>query len=163
MPSKLKRSKATKSPPEVWVSPDLMRKLKGAHEDRAGHVPHSPYLALADRFLGIMPGDSSGSKGAPRSGPGHIQKPREATAPPVPARAIAAAAATGAGTGSNTVLGSLPPRIDYPKPPARPAVPKPPKFIMSGLPSRPNPPKLHPPKPPKQSFGYRRRKVDRAE
>lgn len=162
MPSKQKRSKATKSPPEVWVSPDLMQKLKGGHEDRAGHVPHSPYLALADHFLGILPGEGSASKAAQRPGGVHAQKAREAAVSAAePARAMGAAAA--AGGGAEAVLGSLPPRIAYPRPPARPALPKLPKLTLSGPPSRPNPPRLQPPKPPKMSFGYRRRKVDRAE
>ncbi len=166
MPPKKKRSKATKSPPEVWVSPDLMRKLKGADEHRAGPMPHSPYLALADRFLGVLPSESSASKSTARTSAGHgahhaAHKSKEAAPSPEPPRAMAAA--TAAGAGPEAVLSSVPPRILYPKPPVRPAPPKPPKLTRSGPPARPNPPQLHPPKPPKMSFGYRRRKVDRAK
>ncbi len=165
MPPKKKRPKATKSPPEVWVSPDLMRKLKGADEHRAGPMPHSPYLALADHFLGVAPGESAPSKSAHRALPGHgIHKTRESTPAPEPPRALAAAAAAGASSASSeTMLSSVPPRVLYPKPPSRPAAPRPPKLSISGLPARPSPPKLHPPKPPKMSFGYRRAKVDRAK
>ncbi len=162
MPRKEKRPKAAKSPPEVWVSPDLMRKLKGADEHRPGAVPHSPYLALADGFLGVAPSESAGSRSAHRAAPAHpVPRTREAAPAPEPPRAMAAAAAAGAGSGA--MLSSMLPRVLYPKPPARPASPRPPKIVLSGLPARPNPPKLHPPKPPKMSFSYRRQKVDRAK
>ena len=38
--------------PQVWVAPDLMRRMKGADGNRGLPVPQSPYLALADKFLG---------------------------------------------------------------------------------------------------------------
>ena len=157
MPSKGKRSKATKSQPEVWVSPDLMNKLKGTDGHRAGSVPQSPYLALADHFLGLAPSESIAGKTAHRAAPAHLgHKTREAAVPPEPPpRAVAAAAANTAA--SEGVLSSIPPRMVYPKPPARPTPPRPPKLAVARL----NLPKLQPPKPPKMSFGYRRRKVDR--
>lgn len=138
-----------------------MRKLKGADEFRPGPVPQSPYLSLADRFLGVAPSESAAGKGVERPVPGHsVRKTKEAAAAAEPARAMAAAAAAG---GSEGLLSSMPARILYPKPPARPAAPRPPKIARSGPPARPNPPQLRPPKPPKMSFGYRRQKVDRAK
>lgn len=153
MPSKGKRSKATKSQPEVWVSPDLMNKLKGTDGHRAGSMPQSPFLALADHFLGLAPSGSVPGKSGHRAVPAHPgHKTREVTVPPEPPpRAMAAAAA------SERVLSTVPPRMVYPKPPARPTPPRPPKLVVA----RRNLPKLQAPKPPKVSFGYRRRKVDR--
>lgn len=157
MPSKGKRPKATKSQPEVWVSPDLMNKLKGTDGHRAGSMPQSPYLALADHFLGLAPSESGAGKAAHRAAPAHPgHKTREAAeTPEPPPRAMAAAAAAGAA--SEGVLSSIAPRMIYPKPPARPNPPRPPKLAVARL----NVPKLQAPKPPKMSFGYRRRKVDR--
>lgn len=157
MPPKRKR-KATKAPPEVWVSPDLMQKLKGVDGHRGVHVPQSPFLALADRFLGMAPGESAG-KPAHRASAAHpASRTREAAAAPEPPTRVMAAAA-GAGTGPDGVSTTLPPRPTYPHPPLRSAPPRPPKLAVS----RPNPPKLQPPKPPKLSFAYRRRKVDPVE
>jgi hypothetical protein len=158
MPPRRKRPKATKSQPEVWVSPDLMSTLKGAGGHRGVPLPQSPYLLLADRFLGLGPDGTVVSKPAHRAASGNSgHKPRESAAAPEPApRAMAAAAA---GAGSDGVVSSIPPRIVYPKPPARPAPPKPPRLTVA----RPNLPRLQPPKPPKMSFAYRRRKVDPAK
>ena len=159
MSSKRKRPKAAKSQPEVWVSPDLMDKLKGTDGHRGVPLPQSPYLVLADRFLGFLPSESA-SKPPHRAAAQPAHKTREVAAPEPPPKAMAAAAAAGAGP---EMLSSVPPRMSYPKPPARPQPPKPPKLAISKLPARPNLPKLHPPRPPKLSFGYRRPKVDRSE
>ena len=163
MGPKKRYPKSTEKQPEVWVSPDLMQKLKGADGNRGVPVPQSPYLVLADHFLGLLPNESAmPSKTAQhRVAPSHpVHKTRDAApAPEPPPRAMAAAAGAGAADG---VLNAMPPRIVYPKPPARPASPPPPKLAASRPPARPHVPKLQPPKPPRLSFGYRR-KVDRTK
>ena len=155
MGPKKKRPKSTEKQPEVWVSPDLMQKLKGVNGNRGVPVPQSPYLVLADRFLGLLPNESAMPSKTThhRSAPTHpAHKTREAApVPEPPARAMAAAAAAGAADG---LLSSIPPRVVYPKPPARPSTPLPPKLVAS---------RLNPPKPQKLSFGYRRREVDRTK
>lgn len=166
MASKKMRTKAAGRQPEVWVAPDLMQRLKGADGNRGVPVPQSPYLMLADEFLGVMPHESAASRHAHRSAPGHgahKNRESEASAEAAP-RAMAAAAGVAAG-GSVThgLLANVLPRVTYPKPPARPVVPHPPKLSASRPPARPSPPKLRAPKPPKLSFGYRRRKVDPAK
>lgn len=156
MPDKRKRSKSAKGESEVWVSPDLMLKLKGAEGNRGVPLPQSPYLVLADRFLGLVQADGASPRHrAATTHAGH--KSRENVAAPEPPRRVIAASAA-AGAGSEGVLSSIPPRMLYPKPPLRPASPKPPKLSLSRPPARPNLPKLKPPKPPKLSFGYLRRK-----
>lgn len=155
MPRKKKRSNAAKGQPEVWVSADLMHKLKGPGGSRGAHVPQSPYLLLADRFLGLTPNDVVVGKATHRTPTPHIHKPKEPpAAPEAPLRAMAAAAAT------DGVLSTAMPRMVYPKPPTRLAPPKPPRMLLSRPPARPKLPKLQPPKPPKVSFGYRSRKSD---
>lgn len=154
MPQKRKRPKP-KAPPQVWVSPDLMLKLKGAEGNRGVPLPQSPYLVLADHFLGLVPSDAASPRHRPASG--HVaHKSRESAPPEPPLRALAASAA--AGTGPEGVISSIPPRMAYPKPPQRPAPPKPPKLSLSRPPARPKLPQLKPPKPPKLSFGYLRSK-----
>ncbi len=158
MPKK-KRPKAAKGPPEVWVSPDLMLKLKGAGGTRGVPMPQSPYLALADRFLGLLPHESVAGKTAHRPAPHPTHKTKQATtATEPPPRAMVAAAGA---TEPDAVLTTVPPRIVYPRPPARPIIPPPPRRAVSRPPARPNLPKLQPPKPPKLSFGYRRRKAEK--
>jgi len=152
--AKKRRAKTSKNQPEVWVSPDLTMKLKGTGAHRGGAVPHSPYLALADRFLGLMPNDPHPGRAPHRSAPAHpTHKTREATAPE-PLRAMSAAAS--AGMGAEPMITSSPARMIYPKPAVRP---KPPKLMVSKPPARPKTPRLQPPKPPKVSFGYRRPKI----
>ncbi len=152
-PKKRKQPEAAKTP-EVWVSPDLMLKLKGAGGTRGVPMPQSPYLALADQFLGLLPHEGIVGKTIHRPTPHPAHKPKEASAvPEPPPRAMAAGAA-----GQDAVLTTVPPRVVYPKPPARPTIPPPPKLALSHPPARPNLPKLRAPKPPKLSFRYRRRK-----
>lgn len=154
MPRKKRRSNAAKGQPEVWVSADLMHKLKGPGGSRGAHVPQSPYLLLADRFLGLTPNDVVVGKATHRTPTPHIHKPKEPpAAPEAPPRAMAAAATDG-------VLSTAMPRMVYPKPPTRLAPPKPPRMLLSRPPARPKLPKLQPPKPPKVSFGYRSRKSE---
>lgn len=164
MASSRKRPKANKRQPEVWVAPDLMQRLKGVEGSRGVHVPQSPYLDLADQFLGFTAHESSGSRSVHRPVTAHAtHRPKELVEPEPPPRAMVMAAGASAGAAPSPTFTSVPPRTSYPKPPARPAPPRPPKLAMSGLPARPHPPKLNNPKPPKVSFSYRRRKVDRAQ
>lgn len=122
-------------------------------------MPQSPYLALADRFLGLLPHESVAGKTVHRPAQHPTHKTKEATAAPeIPPRTLAVAAGA---TVPDAVLTTVPPRIMYPKPPARPVIPPPPKLAASHPPARPNLPKLQAPKPPKLSFGYRRRKAEK--
>ena len=121
--------------PEVWVAPDLMRRMKGADGNRGLPVPQSPYLALADKFLGVDP--FVHERREPHAA---VPEPtsRKTDAREAPPAAMAAAAAAGAGVT----------RIAFPKPPAGPMVPKPPRLALP----KPIPgkrPRVNPPKPPR--------------
>lgn len=126
-----KAAKKSRKAPEVWVAPDLMRRMKGADGNRGLPVPHSPYLALADKFLGY-----DGEKDSPASS--LVQPPANAEPRPSADEPKRMAAAAGAGTVSRV----------FPKPPSGLVVPKPPRLTLP-KPSPPKPPRINPPKPPK--------------
>ncbi len=121
--------------PEVWVAPDLMRRMKGADGNRGLPLPQSPYLALADKFLGVDPVAHQDREPLPVAPEPPSRKTDSREAPPA---VMAAAAAAGAGGA----------RIAFPKPPAGPMIPRPPRLALP----KPMPgkrPRVNPPKPPR--------------
>ncbi len=137
MPRRTKGTKQGKNGAEVWVSSDLMVKLKGAEGNRGLPLPQSPYLTLADKFLGLN-GDSP-TKPHHKNEDDHSDRQRQATRIEESPRVLAAVV-----SGSPVV--PQPPSVPRGVPPGRLKPPKPPHVEIPRF-SRPKPPKLNYRKP----------------
>ena len=116
------------------MAPDLMRRMKGADGNRGLPIAQSPYLALADKFLGPE-AQGAAPEVSPHDAPGPTEEGER--------KPLAMAAAASAG---------MPGMRAFPKPPVGRVVPKPPRLAgpkPAARPHAPKPPRINPPKPPK--------------